>query len=201
VRLLRASSEDEVVAAFLRAEIDSERFGPALRESLARDGLEPRVLSEPDLADAAANAYRHQLLEEHRAWIRRDGLFGGFPKRLDWFRAALGPDEVLNVLYIDWDWWLMVSGGTRRATAAAERIRRGEIEGTTAEGLRPIAAALQSASPPPELVVVTTSEQVRLVLLEGHVRLTAYALFPELLPAELEVLVGVSDEVARWWAW
>jgi len=28
----------------------------------------------------------------------------------------------------------------------------------------------------------------------------AYALFPEYLPPELEILLGVSDEMAMWWA-
>jgi hypothetical protein len=35
-------------------------------------------------------------------------------------------------------------------------------------------------------------------VLEGHVRLTAYALFPEVLPDELPVFVGTSDDVHRW---
>jgi hypothetical protein len=36
------------------------------------------------------------------------------------------------------------------------------------------------------------------VLLEGHVRLTAYALYPEYLPDELEVYLGISPEMSRW---
>jgi hypothetical protein len=30
------------------------------------------------------------------------------------------------------------------------------------------------------------------------VRLTAYAVWPEYLPAELEILLGVSADAARW---
>ena len=33
---------------------------------------------------------------------------------------------------------------------------------------------------------------MRPVLLEGHVRMTAYALYPEYLPSELEVYLGTS---------
>jgi hypothetical protein len=36
------------------------------------------------------------------------------------------------------------------------------------------------------------------VALEGHVRLTAYALFPEYLPEELTVYLGTSDDMERW---
>lgn len=36
------------------------------------------------------------------------------------------------------------------------------------------------------------------MLVDGHARLTAYALFPERLPTELEILLGVSEEMAGW---
>jgi hypothetical protein len=38
-------------------------------------------------------------------------------------------------------------------------------------------------------------------VLEGHARLTAYALRPEALPAELEVLLGRSPGIAEWALW
>jgi hypothetical protein len=37
-----------------------------------------------------------------------------------------------------------------------------------------------------------------MVLLEGHVRLTSYALWPEYLPDELEILLGLSENAASW---
>jgi len=81
---------------------------------------------------------------------------------------------------------------------AARRIREGEIPGSTAEWHEPIAARLRSGDPPPELIVVSVPDLAKLVLLEGHVRLTAYALFPDYLPEALEVFLGVSDEIAGW---
>src|SRR5919197_1068780 len=36
------------------------------------------------------------------------------------------------------------------------------------------------------------------VVLEGHVRLTSYALWPEYLPEELEILLGVSESAPSW---
>ena len=44
----------------------------------------------------------------------------------------------------------------------------------------------------PPLILVTTGPSGGLVVLEGHVRLTAYMLCPDRLPPELEVLVGSS---------
>jgi hypothetical protein len=196
MRLIRPITEDEMVALFLRGEFASDRWASSLRALL--DGREETVLTQPDLTDAEQNRFRSWALEEHRAWERRDGLFGGFPHDVEWFRAELEPDEVLEILFIHWDWWLWVSGGTRRPREAALRIRAGKHDGVTAAEHEPWAAALRSSSPPPELIAVTTPAHAPLVLLEGHVRLTAFALFPEYLPPELEILLGVSEEMPRW---
>jgi hypothetical protein len=199
VRILHPITEDEVVATFLRGELDSDRYGDTLRAALVRDGLAPHVLRNPNLTDETENRYRRRLLDEHRAYERREGLFAAFPRHVDWFRAALGREEVLDILYISWDWWVRVSGGSRRPRDAAERIRGGEVPGVTAdEGDEAIAAALESGAPPPELIAVTNPAHAPVVLVEGHVRLTAYALFPEYLPEELEIILGVASHISDW---
>jgi hypothetical protein len=155
-------------------------------------------VTSPNLDDPEENAYRDRLLDRHRAWLRREGLFRGFPHDVAWSRAAISRERVLSVLYIDWDWWLRISGGTRLPLEAARRIRSGEIPGSTADWHKPIAARLGSAEPTPELIVVSLPDQTKLVVLEGHVRLTAYALFPEFLPAWLDVYLGVSEDMGLW---
>ena len=198
MQLLRPITEHEVISVFLRGELDSDRFGEKLRASLTRDGRDEAVLRRPDLDDAGENGYRLRLLDEHRAYGRREGLFLDFPSQVDWFRAALGPDEVLDILYIDWDWWLTLSGGSRRPRDAARRIHLGEVAGVDAAEHEPLAAALRTSAPPPELIAVTTPGRETLVLVEGHFRLTAYALFPAYLPAALEILLGSSDGMRQW---
>ena len=182
-----------MIATFLRGELPG-RYGERLRVLLARDGRGEVVLLEPDLDSANDNRYRRALLDEHRAYERRDGLFFGFPRQVDWHRCRLRAEEVLDVLYINWDWWLRLTEGSRRPADAARRIRAGEVPGITAAEHEPIAAA--AAAEP--LIVVTTPELSRLVALEGHVRLTALALFPDRIPGELEVLLGISDQMAGW---
>jgi hypothetical protein len=198
MRILGPVTEDEVIACFLRAELTSERYGQKLRTLLARDRMAIDVLVRPDLGDPEANRYRRTLLDEHRAFERREGLFADFPKHIDWHRAALEPEEVLEIRYINWDWWLRISGGTRSAVEAAKRIRRGEVAGVSADEDAQIAAALRSRTPPPELIAVSLPERSPLVLVEGHVRLTAYALFPEFLPDELEIYLGIAEDMAAW---
>ena len=129
-----------------------------------------------------------EVEERKRTWRERIGLFHGFPGDVAWERVALTRDEVLGILYIDWDWWVRISNGTRLATVAAE------VQGRD-DGDRAIAA---TAATNPELIVVTDPARSKLVLLEGHVRLTAYAAFPEYLPAELELYLGASPTIADW---
>lgn len=157
--MIRATSEEEALDAFVRAESASPRW-------------------------------RDQVDDRRAAWVAREGLFLDLPRNLEWARVALNPDEVLGILYIAWHWWLKVSNGSRLATVAAE------VQGRD-DGDRAIAAAVDTN---PELIVVTDPVHSKLVLLEGHVRLTAYAAFPEYLPTELELYLGTSPTIADWWA-
>jgi hypothetical protein len=80
---------------------------------------------------------------------------------------------------------------------AAERVRRGEIKGVTAAAHAEIAESLRSPTAP-ELIVATTPARSSFVLVEGHVRLTTYALCPELLPDELELYLAEAEDMAAW---
>jgi hypothetical protein len=198
MRCIRGASEAEVLATFLRGELESARWGERLRTLLHEDGVDVAVLATPNVEDEAENAYRAALLERHRAWLSRAGLFERFPRDVEWARVALTPEEVLAMRYINWDWWLHLSGGTRRPLEAARRIHAGEVPGADAESQEPLAARLKAGDPPPELIAVAEPGASQLVVLEGHMRLTAYALFPEYLPDELEIFVGTSDAMSEW---
>src|ERR687883_157392 len=128
---------------------------------------------------------------ESRRYGRK--LRAALERDVEWFRARATRDEVLDVLYISWNWWLTLSGGTRRPRDAAARIRAGAIEGQTPEEDEPLLEAVDKP-----LIVATTTALEPLVLVEGHVRITAYALFPDRLPGEFELVVGVSDDLSRW---
>src|SRR3954463_15222089 len=106
MRLLGPSSEDEMVAVFLAGELDSPRYADAVRGLVAGSGRDESLVRHPDLADATANGQRRAILEGYRAYERREGLFHGFPRDVAWHSALLDAEEVLDILYINWDWWL-----------------------------------------------------------------------------------------------
>jgi hypothetical protein len=61
--------------------------------------------------------------------------------------------------------------------------------------------AADGARFPPLILVTTGHGGDELVVLEGHVRPTAFMLARDRLPQELEVLVGSSPTMARWDCW
>jgi hypothetical protein len=131
MRRLRPSSEAEMVALFLRTELPAARFRDTLRALLQRDGLPERVITDPDLDDDAENQARLRLLTEHREYGTRTGLFGGFPDDVRWQWMAITPAELARVRYVDYDYWVELSGGTRLAADAtpAHPRRCGPVRG------------------------------------------------------------------------
>jgi hypothetical protein len=196
------SSESEMIATFLQAECDSERWGQAVADALRRHAADAGLVTSPVLADAEENALRRAILGETRGYGRREGLFAGFPGDVRWQRVRLTRDELAVVRYIDYDYWVELSGGSRRPADAAERIRSGvRVFGVANDGFLDAAQALRTGARWPELILVSAAAEGGDVVLEGHVRLTACALAVDAVPAETEALRGVSPRFADWWAY
>jgi hypothetical protein len=202
MRPLRPSSEAEMVALFLRTELPAARFRDKLRALLERDDVPERVITDPDLDDDAGNQARLRLLTEHREYGTRAGLFEGFPDDVRWQWMAITSAELARVRYIDYDYWVELSGGTRLAVDAAPRIHAGVAPfGVSSDWALGMAREVASGARFPPLILVTTRPGDKLVVLEGHARLTAFMLARDRLPLELEVLVGSSPAMTRWGLW
>ena len=203
MRRLRPSGEAEMVALFLCTELPAARSRDDLRALLERDGLPERVVTRPDLDDDAENQARLRLLTQHRGYGTRTELFDGFPDDVRWQWMAITPAELARVRYIEYDYWDELSGGTRLAVDAATRIHAGLTPfGVPNDVVLAMAQAVADGARFPALILVTTGlGDNDLLVLEGHVRLTAFMLARDRLPAELEVLVGSSPMMACWDCW
>ena len=188
-----------MIAVFLRAEIASQRHSGELRDAMRRTAVGADVVERPDISDADQNAARRALLTARRDYATRRGLFDGFPTDVTWTRVGLTPREVLGVRYIDYDYWVDLSAGSRFPTDAAATIRAGRtIFGESNQGFLDAAAALRQGETFPELILVAADIDARLVVLEGNLRLTAYGLVPDTLPPETTALLGVSPRMVEW---
>lgn len=197
MRTLRSITEDEMVAVFLRAELDSPRFGQRLRQLLCRDGIAENMVRQPDLHDAAANRRRRDLLAEFRGYGRNSELFHNFPDEIAWERVVLERGDLQGIEYIDYPYWFELAGGSRRARDAARRITAGVLPREQVAGYWTLADLVRQGRAFPELILVGKSPRDDLVVLEGHARVTAYLMAAAYLPPELEAIVGYSAAIER----
>jgi hypothetical protein len=199
MREIERLTEHDMVAAFVRAELHSVRFGGEVRAAMRRHRVPRRVVEQPDTADAAQNAQRLAVLRDYRRYGLDRSLFDGFPYGdVEWSRAALRPDEVLAIRYIEYDYWVELSGGTKLPIDAARRIGAGEVDPVHTGNFLRVAEALDRGVIFHEMIAVTAGPGRPLVALEGHLRLTVYALRPERIPDPLTVILGTSPNVPRW---
>ena len=186
-----------MIATYLRAEVDSPRFGRYITEKLERDSRPRGVVSQPDLDSAGDNAYRRRIFGEYRGYGRDVSLFYAFPADVQWQRVLLSREELQAVKYLRIDYWDQLSGGSRLVADGARGVRQGnEVLGQSNANFWSAADGLATGAVFPEPILVQTTDG--LVVLEGHLRLTASLLRPENCPEQLAVLVGVSEGFDAW---
>ena len=161
MRRLRPSSEAEMVALFLRTELPAARFRENLQALLERAGLPECIITDPDLDDDAENQLRLRLLTQHREYGTRTGLFDGFPNDVRWQWMAITPAELARVGYIDYDYWVELSGGTRLAVDAAPRIRAGVAPFGVPSTLRTRLIAMTHGGHASCLALVAAAREIR----------------------------------------
>jgi hypothetical protein len=197
----RHAAESEVVLAFLRGEIDSERFGNDVRRALSdAGGLE--LARSPDLGSEEENRARERALSAARGWRTNTGLFEGFPETVDWYHGVLQPDELSRVRFIDYSYWIELSGGSRQPGDVLSTLRAGRLPTWLTElgtsWCFELAAQLATAEVVDDLIVMAAPDLGELVLLEGHARLTA--IFVGGLQRRLTVraYLGLSAAIKQW---
>ncbi len=192
-------SEDEFVAAFLKMEIDSERFGNRYLPQIEKDGRDRKIVDNPDCSNKEENEYRKFLLGKARGYKINKFLFVNFPNEVKWFRAKLTKEDLRNSKFLKYSYWIKVSNGSRKAADAAKTIKSGvEIFGQSNEIYFNAAEAIKSGVKMPELIFVGKNKESQLVLLEGHVRLTSYFLAYNHIPEPLDCIVGFSPNISKW---
>src|SRR6266702_1069465 len=190
MRLLSPASEDDMVATFLAAEITSARYGQRITEILAQLGQPRSIIDQPDTRDQAANGVRRRVLAAYRDYPSGD-VFTGMPADVRWHHATLTPAELGTLRYIDYPYWTDFSGGTRLAADGARRLgpARHLPPGTI---YRQVAENLRNGKLPPPVILLSEPGPANLIVIEGHKRLTGLLLCPQWLPAELDVLLGIT---------
>lgn len=192
-------SENEVILLFLQSELASKRWGNKLKKLLFKDGQTDRVILLPNVDNAAENRYRKNLMGRFRGYGQNKDLFEGFPPNMRWYRYSLSPAELNKVKFINYSYWHRLSKGTRLPKIAAETVNKGiVIFREPNHNFLEAAEALDKGHRFPLVILVGKDEQSTLVVLEGHVRLTAFSMRPGSIGENLEVIMGFSKDIGKW---
>jgi hypothetical protein len=196
---VRPATIDEVILAFLQADIDTGTHrGRDYAAALARIGITDRapLIDRGDVNDAQGNDLRRSLLDAVRGYVRKIALFQGFPDDTQWRLVTVTPTEIKLFKYVNHlEGWARVSGGTRLVAAGARNLDQAE-DAETKRNVAGIAARVRAGDPFPALIAAQCAAHPEVVLIEGHTRATAYAMTD--LPDEIEVFIGTSAYMSDW---
>jgi len=98
-----------MIAAFLYAELNSPRFCKKVEMYLQQYAVDRRLIQVPDLYNEQENGTRRALLGALPGLWSGLGYFEGFPEQLRWERIGLTRQEVEQVKYIEYDYWVELS--------------------------------------------------------------------------------------------
>ena len=188
-----------MIAEFLKAELHSERFRNDLLKILKQHNVGQEIIDNPNLDDKQENKMRKEVLGYYRGYGKNRDLFRNFPKKIKWEEVYISLDDLKRVKYIDYSYWNKITGGTRLIQNAVTNIKTGaEVFGESNQRFFDVLQAIAQGKKFPKTILVSTQKGCDLVILEGHVRLTAYMMKPELLPKKLEAIIGYSPDFNEW---
>jgi len=191
--LLENISEDEMVAIFLKAEIDSPRFCEGVQNRLTAAGKNRTIIDRPNIADPDENEIRADLLE-YRGYKSKQILFEGFPTNVSWERVILDKSDVERCKHMNNDDWRRDANGSDFIKDVALKIQSGGQTSISQYALH----AVQSWDPSevPEPIIVARNSGDAPVILEGHIRLIAFLLLPN--PTSITAILGYSEAITGW---
>lgn len=188
------SSEAEMVAEWLKAELWSKRFGKPIKKTLCRFKQGQKLITTPDLKNKQENLLRKKILFTYRKEMLND-----FPKKITWEKASLNLADLKKIKYINYDYWVNLSTDSRLAKEAVKNIQKGvRIFNQSNQPFLQATRYLTNRGYFPKMILIATHPNAPVVVLEGHLRLTAYLMEPTFIPKKLEVIIGYSPEFANW---
>jgi O-antigen/teichoic acid export membrane protein len=189
IRIMRRVSEDQVIAEFLRNDINSPAFHD-YRESLGH------LVTDPNLDDPSENAKRKALF-----FIRHRALWKELPRDTEWYEVELRPAEFSQIRFFPRAQWRKLAKGDFSAPAVVERLR--SQENLIHPGFRSKIDSIRKRLGPQDaalgtVVLIGISEKEPVTVLDGNHRLAAAMLASSPDGFEkLRFLCGLSPTMTR----
>ena len=199
---LGSATEDQVILAWLQAEIESPDFQAYIvgnPPNPANLSLALKAARSPDLRDQAQNDLRRQIITSIYGFGQGTGSFEGLANDIAWRRCKLTTDDVAEMFYARHEGaWQLLSPVTRKVAEGATNI--GHVftgDGTNMVVLSLASGICHSDKKVPEVIALKRADG-RLVILEGHARATAIVLEAHRFPHGVQAYVGDGPSVAGW---
>lgn len=200
MKKLNSSNENEMIYEFLKMEITSNRYKEQIETVLKELHIGNDVITTGNIESEEENALREKILKHFRGW-KNNELFENFPKKINWTWCVFDKEDISKILYINYSYWNELSNYTGSPLEAAKTILSGKtVYDVPNDGSIKGAQKLKEGHTFPPLIMLTGENENRYIILEGHGRMTAYGLVPELFK-NVSVLLGYCDydELNRWY--
>ena len=201
---LGPATDDQVILAWLQAEIESPRFqelivgNPADLEML---GVVRQIAHQPDLDSAEENEARRDIIAGIRGFGRGEAIFAGLDDDIAWRHCRATPADVADMLYANhMADWIALAPTTLTVREGAGHVGRITTPGKVKVHAFAVAKGIHNALDVPhypELICLRRPDE-RISIMEGHVRATAYVLEAHRLNAGVNIYVGTSPSAAHW---
>lgn len=199
MQIIRDANENEMILNFLQGELESDRFSGKLNTIINNLNLSTDLIINANINDATENENRKKILAKFRGYGNNLSLFENFPNIEEYKFAQMYYEDLSNVKYINYSYWNELSLGTSLPRFAAKAIFDG-VEPYDVSN-KPFLNGLDEFKNGRRFqpVILLTSDYKEFIILEGHSRITIYALAGELFVGAKCYILKCNDyELKKW---
>lgn len=199
MKKIRKSNENEMVLNFLLGEISSNRFSDDLKRVLSELNLDKSIIEDANLSNNNENLLRIKILSKFRGYNLNSDLFENFPFIEDYMLCEFNQDDLKNIFYMNYSYWNELSSGTSSPLDAAININNNKIVyDVSNEQYIACAKKIQEGLTFTPLIFLTHNDK-DFIIVEGHLRMTAYALVPQYCNNVKAIVLKCSKEDLETW--
>ena len=198
------ATEDQVILAWLQAEIESVSFQQYIVGEPPNPVYLTRALKaarSPNLKDAEQNDLRRRIITKTHGFGLGMLSFEGLANDIKWHKARASAEEVGEMLYASrHEAWTALAPVTRKVAEGASNV--GHVFTGDVTNMLVLALALRicESNPAPALpeIICLKRPDGHLVIMEGHTRATAIVLEGHRFAHGVQIYIGESPSVASW---
>lgn len=190
-----------MIALFLQEELESKRFSKDLLRVINDLNIPPEIISKYDLSNIADNNVRKLILKLYRGYGDNKEIFNNFPTNIEWYWCKLDKLDISKIKYIDYDYWIELTNGTRYIIDSKKNILMGkETFGVSNQPFIDGADYLKKGGIFPPIIILSSKESNNeMIVLEGHSRLASISLAFDYINT-IDALIGFvkKEELYNW---